>query len=192
MPAHLCPCCWALSEGGRPCSDDCAAMLERRKARALRRVLYVAGPMTDVPDLNRPAFRDATKRLRGLGFKVVNPHEHEPGLAADELKAMEPDQLWRWYMHLCLQAIGTHKAEALVYLPASRGSRGATSERLTFATLELPAAAYDADWDVATYDTAFQHAATPGRLANELKHCTEARVRQLRDRMVPATSNPSA
>lgn len=36
--------------------------------------VYCSGPMTGVPDLNRPAFAAAEKRLTAQGHFVINPH----------------------------------------------------------------------------------------------------------------------
>lgn len=47
-------------------------------------VLYVAGPMSGLPDDNYPAFMDAAFRLRDCGYHVVSPHE--PGRVPG----------WRW------------------------------------------------------------------------------------------------
>lgn len=35
--------------------------------------VYIAGPMTDMPDHNFPAFNAAQKELEDLGYDVVNP-----------------------------------------------------------------------------------------------------------------------
>jgi len=40
--------------------------------------VYVAGPMTGYPNLNREAFRSAEHQLRAAGRLVVNPHDVEP------------------------------------------------------------------------------------------------------------------
>lgn len=40
--------------------------------------IYVSGPMTGHPDLNRPAFDAAAKRLREEGHFVINPHDFTP------------------------------------------------------------------------------------------------------------------
>ena len=37
--------------------------------------VYISGPMTGVPDLNRPAFDAAEKRLTAQGHFVINPAE---------------------------------------------------------------------------------------------------------------------
>lgn len=44
--------------------------------------VYLSGPMTGVPDLNRPAFAEAADRLRRQGHDVVSPVDN--GLADDE------------------------------------------------------------------------------------------------------------
>ena len=37
--------------------------------------IYIAGPMTGLPDLNFPAFKHNADRLRMAGFRVNSPHE---------------------------------------------------------------------------------------------------------------------
>ena len=34
--------------------------------------IYIAGPMTGLPDFNYPAFNAAAARMRALGFEVEN------------------------------------------------------------------------------------------------------------------------
>lgn len=41
--------------------------------------LYLAGPMSGIPDHNRPAFHDAARELRDLGYEVVSPAEVTEG-----------------------------------------------------------------------------------------------------------------
>ena len=40
----------------------------------MKKRIYIAGPMTGKPDLNRPAFVAAEKRLTAQGHFVINPH----------------------------------------------------------------------------------------------------------------------
>lgn len=87
--------------------------------------LYLAGPMTGLPDLNRPAFHAAAAELRAAGYEVVNPaelNESEPITDPDGPGA------WERYMrrdipHLC-------KCDALALLPGWTDSQGAQLESL--------------------------------------------------------------
>jgi hypothetical protein len=47
--------------------------------------LYLSGPMTGIPDYNRPAFEQAAFDLRSRGFEVVSPIEldHNAGTSHD-------------------------------------------------------------------------------------------------------------
>lgn len=38
-------------------------------------IIYIAGPISGQPDLNRSAFYKAQEELNSLGFHVKNPHE---------------------------------------------------------------------------------------------------------------------
>ncbi|MBF3131496.1 DUF4406 domain-containing protein, partial [Pseudomonas aeruginosa] len=38
--------------------------------------IYLAGPMTGLPEHNFPAFHAEAARLRSLGYQVENPAEH--------------------------------------------------------------------------------------------------------------------
>ena len=49
--------------------------------------LYVIGPVTGKPDLNRPAFEDARAELAAAGYGVSIPHDFIPP-DADHARAM--------------------------------------------------------------------------------------------------------
>ena len=49
--------------------------------------IYVSGPMTNIPDLNRPAFDAAEKRLTAQGHFVINPHDLTPIFGTAEVIA---------------------------------------------------------------------------------------------------------
>lgn len=79
--------------------------------------LYIAGPMTGLPDLNRAAFNDAARRLVAEGFHVLNPARQalaRPGLE------------WLDYMRAALVDIS--QADGLATLPGWPISRGARIE----------------------------------------------------------------
>ena len=82
---------------------------------APRKRIYIAGPMTGIPDYNYPAFRAAEHHLRNLG--------HEPVSPAGELV-----DGWQWhdYMRRSLAAFLT--CDAVAMLPGWLHSRGARLE----------------------------------------------------------------
>jgi hypothetical protein len=76
--------------------------------------LYISGPMTGLPDFNRPAFVRAEDDLVARGYNVWSPAWLPPG------------HDWEWYMTQCLAALPTCDGVAL--LPGWRYSRGANIE----------------------------------------------------------------
>lgn len=89
--------------------------------------IYIAGPMTGLPQFNYPAFFEAAERLRALGHQVENPADNPP----------PPCKTWRGYMRLALRQLVTCDAVAL--LPGWEESRGARIERRLANDLDLPA-----------------------------------------------------
>ncbi len=53
--------------------------------------LYLAGPMTGYADFNKPAFHAEAKRLRSLGYEIVNPAEINEGIDGDWDLCMKRD-----------------------------------------------------------------------------------------------------
>lgn len=88
--------------------------------------LYIAGPMTGLPEYNFPAFHAAAAHLRGMGHEVVNPAE----LPAPD------DPTWPNYMRGALRAMLT--CEAVVLLPGWPRSNGARLERMVADRLGMP------------------------------------------------------
>lgn len=92
--------------------------------------LYIAGPMTGLPDFNRPAFCKAAEELRAQGYEVANPAE----LEGDD---RDPWDLWvRKALALMLTC------DAVVFLPGWRLSRGARLEHLVADELGMRQYAY--------------------------------------------------
>lgn len=76
--------------------------------------IYVAGPMSGLPEFNYPAFNAEAARLRALGWHVENPAEN-------------PEQTcWENYLRLGIAQLVTCHIIAL--LPGWTRSRGAQLE----------------------------------------------------------------
>lgn len=88
--------------------------------------VYVSGPMTGLPELNFPAFRAAARKLREMGFSVVNPADS----TANEGKS------WTECLRNDLRNMLT--CDALVLLPGWSKSRGANFEVSVAKRLEMP------------------------------------------------------
>jgi hypothetical protein len=91
---------------------------------ALKRV-YIAGPMSGLPELNYPAFHAKAAELRALGYHVENPAENpEPACRS-----------WLGYMRLAVAQIAA--CDAVYLLPGWSKSRGACIEHQLAAGLGL-------------------------------------------------------
>jgi len=76
--------------------------------------IYLAGPMTGLPELNFPAFHAEAARLRGLGHEVINPAEINP----------DPNAKWEDCMRADIPQLVTCDSVALLEgWTASRGAR---------------------------------------------------------------------
>ena len=79
-------------------------------------IIYLAGPMSDKPDFNYPAFAVATEALRAAGHLILSPHEGA-------------DPNWSW--EECLRQSLTDmllECHAIALLPGWETSRGACIE----------------------------------------------------------------
>lgn len=86
-------------------------------------VLYVAGPMTGLPDHNYPAFFAAEASLREAGYEVLNP-------------ARNPGPEWVDYMRQGLRDVLV--SDGLALLPGWLTSKGARLEVRVALDLDLP------------------------------------------------------
>jgi hypothetical protein len=80
--------------------------------------LYIAGPMTGLPDLNFPVFHRAAALLRAAGHTVANPAEINP----------DPGAQWQACMFRDLEELDT--CDGILMLPGWENSPGAQIERL--------------------------------------------------------------
>jgi hypothetical protein len=87
--------------------------------------VYIAGPMTNLPDLNFPAFHAMAARLRAAGHEVKNPAEINP----------DPTAKWHDCMRADIRELVT--CDAIAMLPGWKESKGATLEHHIAKALEL-------------------------------------------------------
>lgn len=80
--------------------------------------IYIAGPMTGLPDLNFPAFNRAAELLRADGHTAINPVDINP----------DPNAQWQACMFRDLEQLDT--CDAVLMLPGWENSSGAQIERL--------------------------------------------------------------
>lgn len=78
--------------------------------------IYLSGPMSGIPELNFPAFNAEAKRLRALGYLVVNPAEINP----------DHEKSWEDCLRADLREMLT--CDVLALLPAWQTSKGAHLE----------------------------------------------------------------
>lgn len=78
--------------------------------------IYIAGPMTGLPELNFPAFAAEAARLRALGYDVVNPAE------------INPDHSKTWHECMRSDIAQLVTCECICLLPGWEHSKGATLE----------------------------------------------------------------
>ena len=75
---------------------------------------YLSGPMTGLPNYNRPAFNRMAKLLRSKGFKVENPAEN-------------PEQeSWEEHMDVAIAQLKT--CNSIIMLQGWENSKGAKIE----------------------------------------------------------------
>ena len=91
--------------------------------------LYMCGPMTGLPDANRPEFARATKKLRSQGHFIIDPTELD--LPAKGASKVDLALLWRAFLARDIGIILTCDLDGIVALEGWERSRGARLEALT-------------------------------------------------------------
>ncbi|CDS92735.1 conserved hypothetical protein [Sphingobacterium sp. PM2-P1-29] len=82
------------------------------------RIIYIAGPITGMKNLNREAFEIASRELKSLGFIVRNPHE----FCLDIPNSAE----WAIYMRKCISVLS--ECSDIIFLNGWKHSVGANLE----------------------------------------------------------------
>ena len=79
-------------------------------------LIYLSGPMTGIPDLNFPAFREAAQRLRDAGYTVISPAE------------VNPDHSMPWEQCLRADIKALCDCNVIALMPGWENSKGAHLE----------------------------------------------------------------
>lgn len=89
--------------------------------------LYIAGPMTGLPEFNYPAFFDAAKALAERGIDSINPAREEGREGCSD---------WVSFMRASLRDLAD--CDGIALLPGWQNSRGAAMEYRIGHDLGLP------------------------------------------------------
>lgn len=97
--------------------------------------VYISGPISGMPNLNRDAFDQEERLLREVGYETFNPHSIvEPSEeTAEEWMAMSTsiedynERLWCYYMRICVGQIPL--CDSMRMLPHWQNSKGSVWER---------------------------------------------------------------
>ena len=89
-------------------------------------IVYIAGPMTGIPENNYPAFNAAEDALTAAGHTVLNPARNGTIVGSNA---------WQQYMRLSIAQV--LQSEAVAFLPGWLSSRGALLERRIATALGL-------------------------------------------------------
>lgn len=95
--------------------------------------IYIAGPMTGLPDLNYPAFNALAADLRQQGYHVENPAENPKPACGS----------WAGYMRMAVRQLAT--CDFVVVLDGWHNSRGARIEVDLAVGLQMPVIRAGAD-----------------------------------------------
>lgn len=94
--------------------------------------VYLSGPMTGLPNFNRPAFAEAASMVRRCGLSAFNPGEAD----------LENVRDWKANMRICIAALAI--SHRLVQLEGWQQSKGAMIEHDLAKGLQIECI----DWEI--------------------------------------------
>lgn len=125
--------------------------------------IYIAGPMTGIPQFNFPAFDAAAADLRAQGFEVVTPSEMDDD-ATRQMAMASVDgapgsgsangESWGDFLARDVKMIADDGIEGIFVLPGWEKSRGARLETFVGHLCGLIVIEYESDEEVPLYELA--------------------------------------
>jgi len=101
---------------------------------------YLAGPMSNIPQFNFPAFDRACEVLRAAGFTIISPHENDTPAVQDAARASVDGKMdsagkiagetWPQILARDVILVGD-ETDGIIFLPDWQKSRGAKLEAFT-------------------------------------------------------------
>lgn len=116
-------CEWCDAQPGERCCTPkgkvtyAHSIRQQRRTGDVRMKVYIAGPMTGLPDFNYPAFFAAARDLTERGHEPINPARAE---------GRKGCKSWQDYMRAALRDLAD--ADGVAMLPGWHDSRGAVIE----------------------------------------------------------------
>lgn len=109
--------------------------LQRKGRQVSKYTIYIAGPMSGLPDFNLPAFHAAEAQLRRIlpDARILNPANNPPPQKREAPVGIA--EAWRHYMRIALRQVT--RADAVLYLTGWEQSEGAKLERTVAIKLGL-------------------------------------------------------
>lgn len=105
-------------------------------------LVYLAGPMTGIPDHNAPEFDRCKAQLINLGFRVVSPMDISRG-SGQELRSDGHCTPKEYALFMKLDIAELMQCQAIVFMSGYRNSRGCKLEFALGKTLLIPMFEFD-------------------------------------------------
>jgi hypothetical protein len=101
-----------------------------------RRRVYIAGPMTGIPEHNHPAFKAAWNALTQAGYEAISPHFIESVIEIDSRVQIGQGAVYRYALPIDTFALSS--CEAVVALPGWEQSQGCGFEKHAADLMDIP------------------------------------------------------
>ncbi len=98
--------------------------------------IYVAGPMTGLPDHNFPAFFEVAERLEAIGHTPINPADHDGATLEEAIANQHSLGDWTAYMKRDIPRLVA--CDAVYLMDGWKSSKGATLEHFIAEELGMP------------------------------------------------------